>query len=139
MDRQKLFTNMVTILNGKGRAMSPAAPGRGDPVCVYFPKDHPGCGMGCQPGFREKFGPDSDNSIGEGLPIGPHLKRRAAVREFFGVDSGSNKIHDEGFLSALQIHHDQEESWDDENPLFFDADLLAQFAADYDLEVPETA
>ena len=124
---------MVTILNGKGRSVSPARQG----ACVYFPDDHPGCGIGCQPGFREKFGPDSDAYIGEGCPITDHLLRssvvRSSVAEFFGVDGAE----DRAFLRDLQVHHDHECSWDEKNPLFFDIEQLENFARERGLEVPK--
>ncbi len=129
MDKQQLFTNMVTILNGKGRSVSPARHG----ACVYFLDDHPGCGIGCQPGFREKFGPDSDTYIGEGCPITDHLMRAVSVAEFFGIETPEDRV----FLRDIQIYHDHECSWDENNPLFFDAERLKEFASEHCLEVPK--
>ncbi len=52
MNRTKIFKNFVKATKGKGPAKRP---GEFCKLCLYFPDKHPGCSIGCQPGFREKF------------------------------------------------------------------------------------
>ena len=109
MDRQKIYDNFVTALDGKGQALDGAS-------CVYFKDGHPGCGIGCQPGFRERF---------ETITPGSNKRRFgdnesidviwSEVREFFGSTDDGSEDGDLGFMMAIQTHHDDEENWDGDN------------------------
>ncbi len=132
-DRQKIFTNMVTILHGKGQGRIKFG---NKVLCSYFPPDHPGCGIGCQPGFREKFEIDlhlAEQAIDELMDYNP------AVAVFFGVDLDSPDGHDEesdyGFLKDVQSFHDANDNWTKRKK--WRRKSLATFAETWKLKVPE--
>lgn len=99
MDRQVVLDNFVTATRGLGQTVS----NYGD--CLYFPDNHPGCAIGCQPGFREKF----KDSVTEGVDIGSLLTDNAEVRNFFQVSDVEDEDWD--FLDTLQTLHDTDEDW----------------------------
>ena len=122
MDRQALLDNFVKAVNGKGRAVNKNA------LCSYFLEGHPGCAIGCQPGFREKFKsklPDEG-----GIPVhftGPYRKD---LKEFFGIESGGEGVR---FLFSLQQLHDIRDNWTGN---YLRAEVLEEFCHEEGLEVP---
>lgn len=129
MDNQKLFDNFVTLTHGHGQAIR-----RGG--CVFFPDttgdrlpSHPGCAIGCQPGFRKRF---------EGVIVEVELlnllqeQHGDAIREFFGVEHKK----DEDFLCALQLLHDDDKHWEC-NTLKVRA--VTAFAEKWSLTIPKVA
>jgi len=110
MNRQELLDNFVRATNGKGRAV--LAKGS---ICSYFPEGHPGCSIGCQPGFRERF----KGRMRDERAIKYWLRKTepangsgdeqlaADLMEFFGLDDDQ----DIEFLSALQLFHDATGNW----------------------------
>ena len=108
MNRQKLLTNLVRTLHHKGRALV-------DDSCVYVVRNHPGCGIGCQPGFREKFAVRLRRYK---LNAGPtirvlleHEQLGKDMREFFGVTGDLQDNEDVRFLCLLQHLHDSSNTW----------------------------
>jgi len=102
MNKQKLLDNFLTIVNSKGRAVND------DGLCLYFPKDdHPGCAIGCQPGFRERF---KDNPDIKGGIYGVIVSSKE-VCIFLEVEV----VEDKNFLSDLQGLHDDAFNWNNLN------------------------
>ncbi len=135
MNRQQIFTNMVTILHGKGQGKQQYGPG-GDPVCSYFPEGHPGCAIGCQPGFREKFEDKLRASGDNECDISTVLDSFPDVRDFFGIEfSPRSDSDDYEFLSDLQELHDSANNWTKRKR--FRCKSLADFAKEWDLKVPK--
>ncbi len=138
MNRQELLTNFVQATNGKGRAMQGGVGDGG--ICSYFPKGHPGCGIGSQPGFRERF----EGRMGDERTIKYWLRSTdpntggwsgnkqlaADLKDFFGVE-GEEDID---FLHGLQQLHDSVWNW---NGLGIDPDCLNHFCVTWKLQVPE--
>jgi len=95
MNYQKVYNTVVRKLHGKGRAKVGSC-------CRYFVDGHPGCAIGCQPGFKKAF----RGKINEGTSIKGlcYLKK---VREFFGI----TKATDVEFLEDLQELHDEVTNW----------------------------
>lgn len=131
MNKQELLTNFVRATNGRGRAVGEKG------QCVYFPKDHPGCSIGCQPGFRERF----QGRLREGPSICGWLGRYlgAELSEFFQIeDLGFTQGADGTFLRHLQCFHDKHDHWIvtglDCGKL--KPDCLAVFCQKHGLEVP---
>jgi len=97
MNNQRAFENFLRILNGKGRSVDD------DGRCLYFPENHPGCGIGCQPGFREKFYQHKRMWDNVGFTI-QDLSKYEDVRDFINGCSLE-------FLTNLQGFHDLLVNW----------------------------
>ncbi len=105
MDRQAILRNLVTLTRGLGQSIGEIEGGGGSLNCLYFPEDHPGCGIGCQPGFREKF----QGVVQENKSIQVLLDECPGVAEFFGVEPGDpddEDYNDGFFLEQVQELHD---------------------------------
>lgn len=134
MNRQELLTNFVQATNGKGRAMQ-----EDSVICSYFPKGHPGCGLGSQPGFRKRFQGrmKDERTIKYWLQKTEQVvggwsedKELAAdLTTFFGVEDEE----DIDFLYGLQLFHDSIWSW---NGLDIDPKTLGLFCKTWKLQVP---
>lgn len=101
MNRQEILDNFVKETNGKGQSIASHG------SCLYFGEDHPGCAIGCQPGFRKRFIRYKKKFDFDGMAIEDILLRYRSVKEFFGVKSSD----DGDFLIALQCLHDDESNW----------------------------
>ena len=123
MNRQELLENFVTATRGKGQAKTGSA-------CSYFPKDHPGCAIGCQPGFRDKFESIMEDSekIADRLHGDMYSQENGISDQlslFFDIDSDS----DVTFLDSLQSLHDDTE-WVDG---CLSQDFIDDFCKEFDL------
>ena len=129
MNRQALLDNFIIATHGKGCSNAP-----GTANCLYFPDDHPGCAIGCQPGFKEQFkrrisegcGVDDLCGIGSGRTA---LQRD--VRAFFGVESKEDVV----FLCCLQDLHDHQEHWTRRGAIRLPA--LRAFTTTHSLQIPD--
>ncbi len=141
MDRQQLLDNFVTACNGKGRAMQlKRLHGISSAGCVYIKNGHPGCAIGCQPGFREKFGEKEwvIENCGIGSVLDGWLDNRTPpedadgvdVSEFFGIEN----VEDVKFLSDLQDFHDLVRHWDGTKIVQY---KLASFCLNWSLKRPQ--
>ncbi len=131
MDRQRLLDNFVRATYGKGRAVHPSgADGRGR--CAYVLEGHPGCGIGCQPGFREAFG-ENPRVCGATVGIRTLIERVPEVGEFFGAKNLYNLEH----LVSLQILHDRAGHWTSEGTLR--REVLEAYCKREGLTVPTVA
>ena len=128
MNRQHIFDNIVK-LNGHGRAWDESAQG-----CLYFLKgEHPGCGIGCQPGFSEKFQSLIEDSYRTEDSIFGLLENSDFgddIETFFGVQTDEDKH----FLNAIQRTHDREGSWNDDQ---WDREVLQEFCTEWLLDMPD--
>ena len=132
MNRQQIFDNFVTALDGVGKAWAV------DPGCMYFPEGRPGCSIGCQPGFREKFEgrmPDEE-TIEHWLNPSKHDDHGELAKElkaFFGVENHE----DVTFLEELQGFHDEREgcprTWIGVN---LNPESVTAFCSEWKLQVP---
>ncbi len=141
MDRQKIFDNFVGALNGIGRCIQPNRPTGPTPSCIYVKEGHPGCAIGCQPGFREKFGEKDWVVANTGMfsildtwveDVAPEDPDGIEVSEFFGVEN----YLDVDFLQALQDFHDDRYNWDDRDSNLLPINLSA-FCAGWGLKIPQ--
>ncbi len=134
VNRQKLFSHMAVTLQGKGQAIYAGE-------CSYFPEDHPGCAIGCQPGFREAFEKDIGLDV---MGIDMVIELNDGVAEFFGLDvdeygrliRSTTCAGDGDFLLALQRFHDERKNWLKSGKLWR-RKSLATFAKKWELKVPE--
>ena len=123
MDKQAILENFVTATRGKGQAKHGKA-------CSYFPDGHPGCAIGCQPGFREKFEHimEASDTIVDRLHGDVYDREdgvRDQLRSLFGVENDG----DVDFLGSLQELHDETE-WVDDS---VSQDFLDDFCKEFDL------
>jgi len=158
MNRQKLFSAFLRETHGKGRAVI-ATPDRFD--CAFFPANHPGCAIGCQPGFRKQF----EGRINEGLGISDLMSDDGMsdardnfllgeLREFFGIEATTEEVnpgdlisvselmksdYDIDFLNELQSLHDEENNWQKARKKFLKKSMATKFAKRWSLKVPELA
>ena len=131
MTNQEMLDNFVKATHGKGRAMDPR-----DHSCVYMPtNDHPGCAMGCQPGFRAAMktaraveGRDADVVL---------LKYKELLDPVFGITDYESREKVGDFLLLLQKLHDIPSPWTKDGKLV--SSVLAQFCKDNGLIVPKRA
>ncbi len=115
MDRQQILDNFIAATEGKGPCHD------AEDSCQYIHPNHPGCAIGCQPGFKEKFGKEKwviDNCGIEGVLDGTESEEvQTAVEEFFDIvprnfddydyDYGDAYGDGDGnFLVSLQELHD---------------------------------
>lgn len=132
MNRQKIFDNAVSLLDGKGRCMKKS---RWGDVCTYFRRGHPGSAVACQPGFEAKF---KDVGMIGGIAFyfnfepDPSVSRNLSA--FFETPRGS-KCHrdDVRFLSLLEAWHDDAGSW---NGLRLHPERVRRFCRAHELIVP---
>ncbi len=137
MDRQKLFSHCVTTLDGQGQGReSQTVHGTNwsRMICSYFPDGHPGCNIGCQPGFRERFEgkiePMGVDDVIDEEDIGRE------VADFFGIENWDDRC----FLVDLQDLHDVDANWAGQElnqRKKWDRTSLAAFATKWGLKVPE--
>jgi len=130
--KQELINNLVHTLNGKGRATK-LRPDMDEEVCCYIPENpHPGCAIGCQPGFREAFADcDPDGSFSR---VG--LLERQFPEQFKHV-FGEVGHDDINFLTELQDLHDDFYSWSG-NGLKLKKSVVEEFCGIRGLCVPES-
>lgn len=114
--QQKLLNRLVSQLHGIGRCVLD-----GTNICQYVKEGHPGCGIGCQRGFRtlarkHKF----DKMGGSGLAISFYVQRAEMfcitqdLHRILGLDLTDDKIADvagTNFLCSLQTLHDNKDYW----------------------------
>lgn len=129
MNKQKVLENFVLATDGKGRSLRKT--NSKTELCCYFPKDHPGCAIGCQPGFREKFGNRQDTDmIADWFLESDELE--AKLNAFFQIIPESTEDIDAvNFLSDLQDFHDKRNNWNEDNCIKPTA--LKQFCAKWEL------
>ncbi len=126
MNKQALLNNFVQTAHEHGQAME-------NDECAYFPEDHPGCAIGCQPGFREEFQDimtDGDTA-GETIQTLIHyddIGRR--MKKFFKIRTEV----DERFLSDLQGLHDARDNWKRSR---LTAECVDEFCDEWKLRVPK--
>lgn len=100
MTEQQAFDNVVRILDCKGQCVHLGG-------CVYFKLGHPGCAIGCQPGFA-RF--EDLDDINLGYFISELMEEHPTIAAFFdGCRSN--------FLNALQSLHDRPDHWDESGSL----------------------
>lgn len=134
MDRQQSLDNFIAATKGKGQCLDDTS------HCRYTHEAHPGCAIGCQPGFREIFGEMkwvSDNITIEAVLDGTEGQEiQTAVEEFFDIDHGPDWVdgyEDVDFLVALQNLHDGS-GWEDGKIYHTD---LVDFCEYWDLKIPQ--
>ncbi len=130
MNRQQLLDNFIFATAGKGQCTV-----TGSPECLYVKEDHLGCAIGCQPGFREKFGKKAwvvENALLDDVLLGTlwGTEEKAAAQEFFG-NPDSNDIE---FLRSLQGLHDLREHWDGKE---IKPEALQSFCEHWKLKIPQ--
>jgi len=152
MNRQKILDNFVKATHGKGRSFvqtgGESRPSMGE--CRYFNENHPGCGIGCQPGFREAFVPFRENIEGqsiENLLTGREnqFSFQGRMRQFFDLTideedavkhrRGKRVDEDVKFLIDVQSLHDNEDNWIGDEIL--NPTVLQEFADKWNLQNPQ--
>ncbi len=139
MDRQKLLDDFISATAGKGQCTVD-----GGTQCLYIKEGHPGCAIGCQPGFREKFGKEEwirkNPNIDSLLTGNEGQETQLAVEEFFGVvhrpedadySGDGGDVH---FLSKLQELHDGS-AWEENGELC--KEYLDDFCELWKLKIPQ--
>ena len=140
MDRQKLLDSFISTTAGDGQCVDTEG------MCQYVHDHLPGCAIGCQPGFREKFGEEewvTDNLGIVGILNGEDgIETQAAVEEFFGVvhrvDDDNASVDDRSdvhFLGKLQELHDAS-GWED-GQIYHPS--LVCFCEYWDLKIPQVS
>ena len=135
MNKQALLDNFVAAVNGKGQSRGLNADGQ--MKCVYFKDGHPGCAIGCQPGFKDAFGPLNLPNM-QGIADLFHNKGAwyDRIRAFFSMDTEE----DDCFLVDLQDLHDTEASWRYEDsglrPMSLNPIKIRDFAEMWHLQTP---
>jgi len=127
---QELLNNFVSSCNGVGRAVRHDE--YEEEVCCYIPQDHPGCAMGCQPGFREACLASCTEIDDDGI----HIR---AVKEYFPelfkTIFGETDDQDVNFMVELQNLHDESFNWSGNK---IKLNRIKQFCSKNRLSIPES-
>jgi hypothetical protein len=133
MNKQQLLNRFVKACNGKGQSVNRSG------NCMYVRKDHPGCGIGCQPQFQkvaEKF--PSLKSVIDTIDtlIETNSKRGLALQKAFNMPKDEDAFYmATSFLMSLQDLHDRFEHWDG---VKLRLSSIKQFCKDWKLTVPKS-
>ena len=123
MNRQLMLENFVKATHGLGRGLFPGMQHQ----CAYFSENHPGCAIGCQPGFKEKF----EGQINVEIGIVDLFDRETSIGKdlmsFFDVKHQD----DVDFLDHLQAFHDEIDNWNDDGTIV--KEHLDEFCKDEEL------
>ena len=127
MNRQQIFDNLMK-LDGLGRGFN-----EDEEQCAYFVEGHPGCGIGCQPGFQDQFQSIIEEENGDSDSIRTLLHDSTfgmKIKKFFGVKTDD----DVSFLTGVQLLHDDNRSWNEDK---WDRKFLQRFCDKWKLRMPD--